>query len=66
MNWDVPPGFELPYPPKLDADECMDEGRSIRRYNARYNLASMKFNTFAKCLILRLPRLCRVAEKDLI
>ena len=34
LNWDVPPDFELPYPPKLDADECMDEGRSIRRYNA--------------------------------
>ena len=34
MNWDVPPDFELPHPPKLDADECMDEGRSIRRYNA--------------------------------
>ena len=34
MNWDVPPDFELPCPPKLDADECVDEGRSIRRYNA--------------------------------
>ena len=25
MNWDVPPDFELSHPPKLEADECVDE-----------------------------------------
>ena len=30
----------------------------------RYKLASMKFNTFARWVFLRLPRSCRVAEKS--
>ena len=30
----------------------------------RYKLASMKFNTFARCVFLRLPRSCRVEEKS--
>ena len=30
----------------------------------RYKLASMKFNTFAEGVFLRLPRSCRVAEKS--
>ena len=30
----------------------------------RCELASMKFNTFARCVFLRLPRSCRVAEKS--
>ena len=30
----------------------------------RYELACMKFNTFARCTILRLPRSCGVVEKS--
>ena len=30
----------------------------------RYKLASMKFDAFARCVFLRLPRSCRVAEKS--
>ena len=40
--------------------------RTARRSDGprRYKLASMKFDTFARWILLRLPRSCRVAEKS--